>query len=185
MRTMTTGICAGCQEEFMYEAKRKGRRYCSRACWSRAVNTPQRMAVVRAAHTNPDWRKASHARLCKLCGGEYMPTSNRQSVCGLCAPDKSARARARRYGLSAQQVEELFSRHGGLCWICKKNPAQTIDHCHATGKVRGALCRGCNMALHFVERPGWWSTARAYLQGGDRDYADKEEGAPQVPGTDA
>lgn len=51
----------------------------------------------------------------------------------------------------------------GLCWICRENPADCVDHDHETGAVRGVLCRVCNMVLHYVERPGWWDDAKAYL----------------------
>ena len=36
-----------------------------------------------------------------------------------------------------------------VCGICNKdfNNDKVLDHCHSTGKYRGALCRQCNAAL--------------------------------------
>lgn len=44
----------------------------------------------------------------------------------------------------------------GCCAACKTDQpgnryGWVIDHCHATGKVRGLLCHGCNLALGNVK----------------------------------
>jgi hypothetical protein len=76
---------------------------------------------------------------------------------------KASRAKLRRYGVTTTLWSELVGRFDGLCWICRERPADTVDHNHETGQVRGALCRVCNMVLHYVERDGWWEAAQAYL----------------------
>jgi hypothetical protein len=65
----------------------------------------------------------------------------------------------RRYGLTWQQVLELFESSDGLCALCLEEPATDIDHDHVTGKVRGALCKSCNIGLGWVERLGAGSDA--------------------------
>ena len=46
----------------------------------------------------------------------------------------------------------LLKEQGGLCPLCTRpiDPAErmslVLDHCHDTGRVRGALCRSCNAA---------------------------------------
>jgi hypothetical protein len=63
----------------------------------------------------------------------------------------------RKYKLSQEEAESLFSRLTEVCDICKK-PERiktnkgtiknlAVDHCHQTGKVRGLLCHSCNTAL--------------------------------------
>jgi hypothetical protein len=42
----------------------------------------------------------------------------------------------------------------GCCAICEKRLGRRgtyhIDHCHATGRVRGILCSGCNRAIGML-----------------------------------
>lgn len=64
----------------------------------------------------------------------------------------------RKYGVTREQYDAMVVEQGGLCDICgTDNPGKSsrskraarwsIDHNHATGEVRGLLCRGCNAAL--------------------------------------
>lgn len=41
----------------------------------------------------------------------------------------------------------------GRCEICQRDGWVDVDHDHVSGKVRGLLCRGCNVSLGFYERP--------------------------------
>jgi translation initiation factor 2 beta subunit (eIF-2beta)/eIF-5 len=56
---------------------------------------------------------------------------------------------------------ELLAKQDNKCAICKrpettKNPRNgkpkelAVDHCHATGKVRGVLCDKCNRAIGML-----------------------------------
>lgn len=62
------------------------------------------------------------------------------------------------YGLSLEQYKSLLDAQGGVCAMCKKPETScfkgktrrlSVDHCHATGKIRGLLCTVCNV----VARP--------------------------------
>jgi hypothetical protein len=73
-----------------------------------------------------------------------------------------------RYGITLEDYDRMFSEQGGTCALCDK-PCATgrrlaVDHCHATGAVRGLLCVKCNSALERVEMPGWATRAETYLQ---------------------
>lgn len=72
----------------------------------------------------------------------------------------------RRYGLTVPEFEELMASQHGLCAICEVFLSEPqIDHCHATGRVRGLLCRPCNLALgNFSDDIGRLQRAVAYLQ---------------------
>lgn len=73
-------------------------------------------------------------------------------------PEKNKDSCLRRnYGITSEDYKRMFALQGGLCAICYK-PSTTlgrhgkienlaVDHCHATGKVRGLLCSKCNRGL--------------------------------------
>jgi len=37
-----------------------------------------------------------------------------------------------------------------VCAICLNTRKLVVDHCHATGVVRGLLCKPCNSAIGFL-----------------------------------
>lgn len=63
----------------------------------------------------------------------------------------------RKYGIDLEQYNIMLEEQDGVCAICG-NPETAIsrwgtplslavDHCHETGRVRGLLCRNCNVTL--------------------------------------
>jgi Recombination endonuclease VII len=63
----------------------------------------------------------------------------------------------RKYGITRDWFEEQLLAQGQSCKTCAqpfdwadKQTKPHIDHCHATGKVRGLLCNRCNTALGLV-----------------------------------
>jgi hypothetical protein len=68
---------------------------------------------------------------------------------------KLTRDRLRKYGLTATQYTELITLQKGRCAICgtydsgSKHKSWHVDHDHATGKVRGLLCKFCNSMLGY------------------------------------
>lgn len=93
--------------------------------------------------------KDGHSAYCRVCAREkalkhYSSSASRQ-----------AELRVRRvYGLSDQQVSYWQWRSLGLCEMCgrketssgvsEKPKRLSIDHDHATGRIRGLLCFVCN-----------------------------------------
>lgn len=58
-----------------------------------------------------------------------------------------------RYRLSASAVNAILETQNGKCAICRCGaPPQgfDLDHDHSSGRVRGFLCRKCNMALGLM-----------------------------------
>lgn len=62
-----------------------------------------------------------------------------------------------RYGISLIEYEEMLRVQNNRCATCGKHETEVhrkilhVDHCHETEKVRGLLCRNCNVALGFVQ----------------------------------
>lgn len=57
-----------------------------------------------------------------------------------------------KYGLTIDEAVALLDSQGG-CGICGKPLTERqmrVDHCHATGVVRGILCNTCNTALGYL-----------------------------------
>lgn len=61
------------------------------------------------------------------------------------------------YGITLEQFQELLNKQGHACAICRKPETNkrrknlSVDHDHATGKVRALLCASCNLAVGLVE----------------------------------
>lgn len=55
------------------------------------------------------------------------------------------------YGITPEELKTMYDKQEGKCAICSTEPTTKrglhVDHCHETGKVRGLLCHGCNVAL--------------------------------------
>lgn len=80
------------------------------------------------------------------------------------------RKRLRAYGLSVPSYLAMIEAQCGSCAICavplEVGSASThVDHCHATGRVRGVLCVRCNMGLgYFKDRTDVMAKAISYLE---------------------
>jgi hypothetical protein len=62
-----------------------------------------------------------------------------------------------RYGLTQNQHAKLLSFQRHRCAICGTHQEQLpqrlcVDHCHASGIVRGLLCRSCNIGVGMAEK---------------------------------
>jgi len=72
----------------------------------------------------------------------------------------------KRGGCTPEQKAKLILDQAGKCAICERqNVDLFVDHCHATDKVRAALCRNCNLALgHAKDNPANLRKMAAYLE---------------------
>ena len=64
----------------------------------------------------------------------------------------SQKNRWKRYGITPDDYNRMFGEQNGVCAICgthqsELNRSLDVDHDHKTGKVRGLLCRNCNIGL--------------------------------------
>jgi len=60
----------------------------------------------------------------------------------------------------------MVRAQGGLCAICRRKPAEHVDHCHLTSEVRGILCFTCNVGLgNFGDSDHLMLLAADYIKG--------------------
>ena len=72
------------------------------------------------------------------------------------------------YGLTAAAFTSLVAAQGGKCPICNfacSTDDFVVDHCHASGAVRGLLCGRCNSALGLLrDSPRAMRAAADYIE---------------------
>jgi hypothetical protein len=143
----------------------------------------------RLRETAEDRRPLVESKKCKHCG-EIKPS--RMFACNATCVDrlypycracqrlrdkerwkKSAKeaSRLRQFGLTPGAYDRMYEDQCGLCWICQQEEtcsdgrSLAVDHCHATGKVRGLLCSKCNRAIgSFGDDPDVIARAAEYLR---------------------
>lgn len=72
-----------------------------------------------------------------------------------CTSEQARQCKLRsKYGMEACDYDTVLARQGGGCAICGDLPGDStdsralhVDHCHASGEVRGILCALCNRGL--------------------------------------
>lgn len=105
------------------------------------------------------WKNQSHCRQCQRFHRVMNPGPSR---------DHSWASSIAKYGMTVESWHAMFAAQKGVCAICKQVDSTRIrlavDHDHATGKVRGLLCRNCNVALGlFKDDPIRINEAAGYL----------------------
>lgn len=75
----------------------------------------------------------------------------------------------RQFGLDDEDLARMYDSQDRKCPGCSSplllDSETHIDHCHATGVVRGLLCRGCNTALGLVrDKPDAMRRLADYLE---------------------
>jgi hypothetical protein len=76
------------------------------------------------------------------------------------------------FGLTIEQYAMMSVKQNGVCAICGRPPLREgkeccldVDHDHATGQIRGLLCKGCNLMLgNAQDNPGILRKAAEYLE---------------------
>jgi hypothetical protein len=122
------------------------------------------------------WLRHGHVEETRRWGHSVSAVDEvaRTATCAICGPGVGVKRNRQgwRCTRGAQQYwtlqrTRLTYEQGGRCAICGEQVLDDpcLDHCHATGKVRGVLCRKCNIGLgYFEDSPKLLALATAYLQ---------------------
>tara|TARA_R100001440_G_scaffold62896_1_gene83040 strand:- start:2782 stop:3279 length:498 start_codon:yes stop_codon:yes gene_type:complete len=110
-------------------------------------------------------------RTCKACGISYEEQNlKKEKLCRTCRSAKRNEYKRKnhpatksqqlqfKYGITWDDYMSMMEKQNSLCAVCnapaKINtygyPVLAVDHCHATGKVRGLLCDNCNKAAGLL-----------------------------------
>jgi hypothetical protein len=139
-------VCARCKAEKDEAAFYKGQAYC-RSCFAEyhqeRFKDPERRARMEKSwlawgKNNPE-RKAENTRKSDL---------------------------KRNYGMTFEEYHLRKQLQGERCAICKRTDVKLcVEHCHATGFVRGLTCSSCNTAIGFLrDDAGRALSTAAYLR---------------------
>lgn len=121
-------LCDTCREQ---------RRRQARAHWAANNREKQRdsEAKYRARRPKPD---------------KVLPVQKRFTT-----PEIKRRNRVRKYGLTLEQYDFLWKLQGERCGLCGREEPRgrnwSIDHDHASGRVRGILCSPCNAGIGLLQ----------------------------------
>lgn len=140
--------CKTCHKDYMksYRQTKEGseRIKAARKVWDQK-NPEKRRAALDSWHkNNPEWKK--------ITGPQYQ--------------------RKYKYGISEIKFQAMLREQAGCCAICGDEFSKAVpmlhacvDHCHATGKIRGLLCKSCNLGIgRLKDSPIRLQKAISYLE---------------------
>ena len=171
------GICGG-----IFNGIRAAR-YCSQGC--KDVVERRRRDRIKARYKQrvaARKRAEAAAKPCESCG---LPCGRLRAGARWCLSCKPKEVKFSKYGMSAADYDRMNDAQGGRCAICGDKPERrlVVDHCHATGAVRGLLCGGCNSALGMVkDRSFALAAAARYLETAQQKFPPLEISASNCQG---
>lgn len=104
-------------------------------------------------------KPVSHCKVCRVAALKVAKKRDPSVYDRIERPSKLKRM----YGISSGQYDAMLVAQNNKCAVCKstdpggrryatgKTIMFSVDHCHATGKVRGLLCTHCNRALGLIK----------------------------------
>jgi hypothetical protein len=96
-----------------------------------------------------------------LRGGDKNLARKPRQTCRSCQQEQKVYTK---YKITFEQRKEMEKSQEGRCLICKTHAKLCVDHCHKSLKVRGLLCRSCNLGLgYFKDNCSFLSEAILYL----------------------
>jgi hypothetical protein len=170
-QTMPELECQHCGSAFVPKAKPNKAKWCTPRCGQRAA--ARRAGVQPRLPAVVDGQKRCNTCCETKSVTEFDTRGSRNgaplSKCKACVsarnkqyanrPDVRNRRYVENYGVTLEWYESQLLAQNGVCAICEQPPSANtepggrlvVDHCHATGQVRGLLCFCCNSMLGKAE----------------------------------
>lgn len=181
--SMTTKVCTHCQQEKPVSDFATNQRYkdgyyayCDE-CVSTvskeiyAKNREKRLAQMKAwKAANPEKVRAANQRW-NAANGDLRRQLDRER--GVKYPRRATFYHWKRYfGLTPEAHAALIAAQDGKCRVCgvafepgRGEKSAHVDHDHKSGKVRGIICRECNLGIgHFRDDLALLEKAVVYLR---------------------
>jgi hypothetical protein len=137
-----------------------------RACSSCNETKPAEAFTRRRTHR--PGKLVSECTPCKVNRNQRYRIKNRERVLEIERKSKFKQ----QYGISLEDYARMLGAQNGGCAICAATEPSSrttyfaVDHCHATGVVRGLLCTKCNRGLGlFNDDTDRMGRAVKYLKG--------------------
>lgn len=97
--------------------------------------------------------RRSHCKACNVTRGRrYRATEKKKKPEQY--KERILKGNLCKFGLTLEDYDKMYEAQDGKCKICGTSKSRayntdrlSVDHDHATGKVRGLLCGHCNKAL--------------------------------------
>ena len=99
-------------------------------------------------------------------------------------PEKCKNSRLqKKFGISIDEYNKKLAKQKRVCAICSKSCSfgknLAVDHCHASGVIRGLLCSKCNLGLGlFKDDIILLATAKKYLAKYKKPLCEKPKKSP-------
>lgn len=116
-------------------------------------------------------KRAGHlVAQCKACRVETQKQYKRSDPTVYSRVEWPAKLK-RQYNITVGDYNRMLTVQGGCCAVCRTDTPGSrttrfhVDHCHATGQVRGLLCHLCNRMLGLArDEATILRAAAAYLE---------------------
>lgn len=166
--TELTRFCTLCSQKFLKTEAKPGSGHCP-AC---------RKAKDREYYQNDKQKWKDREKKARAEDLEKIRKKNRESASRHRTNPHNTideRRLKKKFGITLDQFHAMIDHQDNKCAICGNGPVGRarkggavrlhIDHCHATGKVRGLLCYKCNTGLGvFEDNPKYLAEAIRYLE---------------------
>jgi hypothetical protein len=111
-------------------------------------------------------RETRLAKMQEYREGHRGDLAERERIRRLSDPALERKRRLLRvYGITVEEYDRRLADQGGVCAICGGTESPlSVDHCHESKRVRGLLCKSCNLGLgKFGDSAETLRRALAYL----------------------
>lgn len=161
-----TAMCAGCNGRVQVVWKFRGRGQTSSE--GRFICT-HRSAVSKMRHSLTDIDEELRSAQCLICGPvkiHWQGRNDGRKGCWACGEKMKKFYAGSTLTIKQNYREALAKEQDSKCRICSRTlEVMFVDHNHATGLIRGGLCRACNTGLgQFQDDPERMAIAAEYIK---------------------